>query len=50
MVCVLATLKVKADKAQDFETIFKKLSEDVLIWFAGDSGFCTIGSSESDII
>jgi len=29
MVCVLATLKVKADKAQDFETIFKKLSEDV---------------------
>ena len=29
MVCVLATLKVKADKTQDFETIFKKLSEDV---------------------
>ena len=23
MVCVLATLKVKADKAQDFGTIFK---------------------------
>ena len=29
MVCVLATLKVKADKAQNFEAIFKKLSEDV---------------------
>ena len=29
MVCVLATLKVKADKAQDFEAIFKKLSKDV---------------------
>ena len=29
MVCVLATLKVKTDKAQDFETIFKKLSKDV---------------------
>lgn len=29
MVCVLATLKVKVDKAKDFETIFKKLSEDV---------------------
>ena len=28
MVCVLATLKVKVDKAKDFETIFKKLSED----------------------
>ena len=29
MVCVLATLKVKTDKAQDFETILKKLSKDV---------------------
>ena len=29
MVCVLATLKVKEDKTEDFEKIFKNLSEDV---------------------